>query len=153
LRSALGSPAGGRGLFLGYLAASSVVLFLIPSGLYGGWSQRYAAEYLWPATSVAVCALAMFYRSARSYRTKTAVFSVSAVSLLVGTIAWLLISSGGYIPVPDASAPIVQRLGENTALLAILGVMLLAIVIAISIASDRRPSELTTEATPTEPAR
>jgi hypothetical protein len=153
LRSALGSPAGGRGLFLGYLAASSVVLFLIPSGLYGGWSQRYAAEYLWPATSVAVCALAMFYRSARSYRTKTAVFSVSAVSLLVGTIAWLLISSGGYIPVPDASAPIVQRLGENTALLAILGVMLLAIVIAISIVSGRRPSELTTEATPTEPAR
>jgi hypothetical protein len=142
LRRALASRRGGRAIFLGYLAAGSVVLFLVPSGLFGGWSQRFAAEYLWPATSVAVCALAMLYRRAQSSRAKTTVFVVSAASLFVGTIAWLLISAGGYIPVPDASSAIVHRLRENTTLLTILGVILLALVIAISILSGpvRRPA-------------
>jgi hypothetical protein len=136
-RRALGSRTAARGTFLGYLTAGSIVLFLVPSGLFGGWSQRFAAEYLWPATSVAVCALAILYRSAQSPRIKTTVFVVSAVSLLVGTISWLLISAGGYVAVPDASSAIVHRLRENTALLVILGVVLLALTIATSILADQ----------------
>jgi hypothetical protein len=137
LRRVLASRTGGRSLFLCYLAASSVLLFLVPSGLYGGWSQRFAAEYLWPATTVAVCALAIFYRSTESSRGKTMAFVVSAASLFIGTITWLLISAGGYVAVPHASEPIVKRLGESTTLLAILGVVLLVLLIAISIASGR----------------
>jgi hypothetical protein len=128
------------GLLLGYLLASSLVLFMIPSGLYGGWSERYAAEYLWPLTAFAIWGLATLYRTVRSDRVKTLVFVSSAVLLLLGSVGWFLVSSGGYVAVPAASALIVQRLGDHGDFLAVLGATALAIVIATASASGRRRS-------------